>query len=63
MSEDLARARMNRHQHLAKNRQQSMLTRSAEEIGLDGNECWNSNGDPSQSNSCQPYNSNGASMS
>lgn len=63
MSEDLARVRMTRHQHLAKNRQQSMLTRSAEEIGLDGNECWKSSADQCASHGCQPYNSNGASMS
>ncbi len=63
MPKDLARARMNRHQHLAKNRQQSMLTRSAEEIGLDENECWKSNQDECPSSGCQPYNSNGASMS
>jgi hypothetical protein len=32
---DQARALMMRHHHQVKNRQQSMLSRSAEEIGLD----------------------------
>jgi hypothetical protein len=36
-----ARALMNRHHHLIKNRQQSMLNRTASEIGLDvDNQYW-----------------------
>lgn len=36
-----ARALMNRHHHLIKNRQQSMLNRAASEIGLDvDNQYW-----------------------
>ena len=30
-----ARSFMNRHQHIVKNRQQSLLSRAAEEVGLD----------------------------
>lgn len=35
-TQDQARALMMRHQHLIKNRQQSMLNRAAGEMGLDG---------------------------
>ncbi len=36
-----ARALMNRHHHLVKNRQQSMLNRAASEIGVDvDNQYW-----------------------
>ncbi len=36
-----ARALMNRHHHIIKNRQQSMLNRTASEIGLDvDNQYW-----------------------
>lgn len=39
---DQARALMNRHHHLVKNRQQSMLNRSAAEVGLDQTgDYWN----------------------
>ena len=34
-TENQARALMNRHQHHVKNRQQSLLSRTAEEVGLD----------------------------
>jgi hypothetical protein len=34
-TQDQARALMMRHQHQIKNRQQSMLSRSAAEVGLD----------------------------
>jgi hypothetical protein len=34
-TENQARALMNRHQHIVKNRQQSLLSRAAEEVGLD----------------------------
>ena len=34
-TENQARALMNRHQHIVKNRQQSLLVRSAEAVGLD----------------------------
>ncbi|MDF0555759.1 hypothetical protein [Kamptonema sp. UHCC 0994] len=34
-TENQARALMNRHQHQVKNRQQSLLSRTAEEVGLD----------------------------
>ncbi len=33
-TQDQARALMMRHSHLVKNRQQAMLVRSAEEVGL-----------------------------
>ena len=36
-----ARALMNRHRHIVKNRQQSMLNRAASEIGVDvDNQYW-----------------------
>jgi hypothetical protein len=34
-TENQARALMNRHQHLVKNRQQTLLARASEEVGLD----------------------------
>jgi hypothetical protein len=34
-TENQARALMNRHQHLVKNRQQNLLVRAAEAVGLD----------------------------
>jgi len=34
-TENQARALMNRHQHLVKNRQQTQLSRTAAEVGLD----------------------------
>lgn len=36
-----ARALMMRHHHLIKNREQSMLSRAAAEIGVDSVESWN----------------------
>ena len=46
-----ASALMNRHHHIIKNRQQSMLNRAASEIGVDvDNEYWsNIQGKPSSS--------------
>ncbi|MBK4729216.1 hypothetical protein JJD41_04865 [Oxynema sp. CENA135] len=38
--QDRARALMMRHHHMIKNRQQSMLCRSAEEVGIDPGEYW-----------------------
>jgi hypothetical protein len=42
-TQEKARALMQRHHHLAKNRQQSMLERAGEEIGFSGevSEYWN----------------------
>ncbi len=42
-TQDKARALMQRHYHLVKNRQQSMLGRTGEEIGLTGevSDYWN----------------------
>lgn len=34
-TQEQARALMNRHQHLVKNRQQTLLTRTAAELGLE----------------------------
>lgn len=34
-TENQARALMNRHHHLVKNRQQSLLNRTASEVGMD----------------------------
>ena len=46
-----ARALMNRHHHIIKNRQQSMLSRAASEIGVDvDNQYWsNIQGKPNSS--------------
>ena len=46
-----ARALMNRHHHIIKNRQQSMLNRAASEIGVDvDNQYWsNIQGKPNSS--------------
>lgn len=40
-TQEQARALMMRHHHLIKNREQSMLKRAADEIGLDSAEYWN----------------------
>jgi hypothetical protein len=40
-TQEQARALMMRHHHLIKNREQSMLKRAADEIGLDDVEYWN----------------------
>ncbi|MBD1936441.1 hypothetical protein [Microcoleus sp. FACHB-68] len=40
-TQDQARALMMRHQHQIKNRQQSMLSRSAAEVGLDATQVNN----------------------
>ena len=37
-TQDQARALMMRHSHMVKNRQQSMLARSAAEVGLDADD-------------------------
>jgi len=37
-TQEQARALMMRHSHFVKNRQQSMLSRSAEEVGLDADD-------------------------
>jgi hypothetical protein len=40
-TQEQARALMMRHHHLIKNREQSMLSRAAAEIGLEGVDYWN----------------------
>jgi two-component sensor histidine kinase len=40
-TQEQARALMMRHHHLVKNRQQSMLSRAAAEVGVDGLEACN----------------------
>ena len=59
-----ARALMNRHHHIIKNRQQSMLNRAASEIGLDvDNQYWsNIQGKPISSFS-KTYERSNASLS
>jgi hypothetical protein len=48
--QDRARALMMRHHHTIKNRQQSMLSRSAEEVGVDPTDYWsNIQGKPNPS--------------
>ena len=62
---DRFRALMNRHHHLIKNRQQSLLTRTAAEVGLpeDIAQNWNHiQGKPSH-NSTVTYDRSGAAMS
>lgn len=63
MSEDLARSRMHRHHHLVKNRQQSLLARSAEEIGLEASDYWSTIQGKPQSSFRQSYDRSGGSMS
>lgn len=59
-----ARALMNRHHHNIKNRQQSLLTRTAEEIGVDVDlDTWSTiQGKPSN-NSSNTYDRSNASLS
>ncbi len=60
---DQARALMNRHHHLVKNRQQSMLNRSAAEVGLEATDYWtNIQGKPTAGSS-ETYDRSGSSMS
>ncbi|NJK37648.1 MAG: hypothetical protein HC825_11225 [Oscillatoriales cyanobacterium RM1_1_9] len=40
-TEEQARALMSRHHHLIKNRQQSLFSRSASEVGLETENYWN----------------------
>ena len=40
-TEEQARALMMRHHHLVRNRQQSMVSRAAAEVGLDGADACN----------------------
>ena len=63
-TEKKARALMNRHHHNIKNRQQSLLTRTAAEIGVDvDNNYWSTiQGKPSN-NSSQTYDRSNASLS
>lgn len=63
MSEDIARSRMHRHHHLVKNRQQSMLARTAEEIGLESNDYWTTIQGKPQPTFRETYDRSGASMS
>lgn len=62
---DQARALMMRHHHMAKNRQQSLLSRSAAEVGLplDDLEPDNASQAKSQSNLRNSYDRSHASMS
>ena len=62
-TQDQARALMMRHHHVVKNRQQSMLSRAAAEIGMEGAEFWNHiQGTPHPTFSAN-YDRSGASMS
>ncbi|WP_017721372.1 hypothetical protein [Kamptonema formosum] len=50
-AQEQARVLMMRHHHLIKNRQQSLLTRAAAEVGLDASDYWNPiQGKPSAAN-------------
>ncbi|HIK26947.1 MAG: hypothetical protein N3E45_09625 [Oscillatoriaceae bacterium SKW80] len=49
-AQDQARALMSRHHHLIKNRQQSLLARSAAEVGIEVDDYWtHTQGKPSAS--------------
>jgi hypothetical protein len=62
-TQDQARALMMRHSHLAKNRQQSMLSRTAEEIGIDSADyCTNIQG-KMRSDFRSSYDRSGSTMS
>lgn len=39
-TENQARALMNRHHHIVKNRQQSLLNRTSAEVGHDASDYW-----------------------
>ncbi|MDX2096200.1 MAG: hypothetical protein SFW36_00360 [Leptolyngbyaceae cyanobacterium bins.59] len=61
-AQEQARALMNRHHHLVKNRQQSMLSRAAVEVGMPAEtEYWNHI--QGKALSSQGYDRSGASFS
>ncbi len=63
-AQDQARALMMRHHHMIKNRQQSMLRRTNEEVGLPGEtHAWSAiQGKPS-ANAARSYDRSGSAMS
>lgn len=61
--ENQARSLMMRHHNLVKNRQQSLLNRTAAEVGIEADDYWtNTQGKPS-SDSRQSYDRSQATMS
>lgn len=62
-TEDQARFRMLRNHHNVKNRQQSMLSRTAEEIGLESSDYWTTIQGKPKSSFRQLYDRSGGSMS
>lgn len=60
---DQARALMMRHHHLVKNRQQSMLNRTASEVGLEADDYWSNTQGKPQSSFRTSYDRSNASMS
>jgi hypothetical protein len=58
-----ARSLMMRHHHIVKNRQQAMLARSAEEVGLDAADYWSNIQGKPRSDVRISYDRSGASMS
>lgn len=64
-TQEQARALMMRHHHLVKNRQQSMLGRTAAEVGLDieASECWNETQGKLNPSTRMTYDRSGASLS
>lgn len=62
-AQDRARALMMRHHHMVKNRQQSMLLRSASEVGLDPDDYHSNIQGKPPSDFRQSYDRSGSTMS
>lgn len=62
-TESQARSLMTRHHHLVKNRQRSMLNRSAAEVGVEADEYWTQIQGKPCSEFRNNYDRSGASMS
>ncbi|EDZ95235.1 glutamine synthetase inactivating factor IF7 [Limnospira maxima CS-328] len=62
-TQDEARALMMRHHHNIKNRQQSMLNRSAQEVGIDVGDYYSTIQGKPNSNSSMSYDRSSSSMS
>ncbi len=59
-----SRALLNRHRHTVKNRQQSLLVRTASEIGVDvDNQYWTTIQGKPDSSFCKTYDRSGAALS
>jgi hypothetical protein len=62
-TQEQARALMMRHHHMIKNREQSMLSRAAAEVGIEQTDYWNHIQGKPHPSFRETYDRSGASMS